>query len=166
MSVRQQGQVLWWVLVMTLLLSALGVQMLQTSLLQWQWVQRSHTSVQALWLAETHLLELERTAARTEWLEAMPERPLMPELPIMIDAAEWQPYWMQSAANGLRLGYRTVALGPACLDPELPCQRLVFLTVVIFDDQGLRLLALRRQFRLERQEQGSVSLQRLAWEWL
>jgi hypothetical protein len=168
MQSRQQGQVIWWVLVITVVLSALGVQMLNTSLLQWQLVKRSHNIVQAFWQAETALLEMEQLLRSngTGWLAAPSEQVLMPELPQLIDSSAWQLYQQRPLATGLTIGTRVVAIGPACLDQEVACERLLALTVVMFDADGFRLIALRMQLLAQQSEGGLIRFRRVSWEWL
>lgn len=159
---------MWWVLVMTVVLSGLGLQMLNTSLIQWQLMQRTQDLVRALWLAETKLnaMELGLRADMAAVLLAPPGQPLMPELPVSVQAQSWQPYGLQPAAGGLTLGARGVALGPACLDPQVPCHRFVYHTVVLFNADGERVLALRAQLKLQQTGVGRLSLQAVSWEWL
>lgn len=164
----QQGQVLWWVLWISLVLSAMGVKSLHSSLLQWQLVQQSQSVMQALWLAETELQQMQ-TALRTnpnEPLEAPPEQPLMPQLPKFLDSPRWRSYQRETLENGWVLAQRAVPLGAACLDMEAPCVRYLYHTVVVFDGTGYRLLALRQQFRLQWEELGAPQVIPVSWEWL
>lgn len=164
----QQGQVLWWVLVMTVTLSSLGVHMLNTSLVQWQLMQRSGEVVRALWLAEAELqaMELALRSDISAGLAAPPKLPLMPNLPVFIHSLLWQSYQFRAVQEGMTMGTRSVALGPTCLNPQVMCNRSVYHTVVIFNADGYRLIALRTQLQLQRIATDTLSLERVSWQWL